>query len=33
MLTSQMSYYQKMAVMSYYTFSHDDIYKNNLIAV
>lgn len=33
MLASQMSYYQKMAVMSFYSCSHHAIYKNNLIAV
>lgn len=33
MLASQMSHYQKMAVMSYYSCSHHAVYKNNLIAV
>lgn len=33
MLASQMSRYQKMAVMSYYSCSHHAVYKNNLIAV
>lgn len=33
MLASWMSYYQKMAVMSFCSCSHHAIYKNNLIAV